>query len=128
MKFRRTILHPKLGRRREPPIIPYNPLHKARCPFCRSMDTMYVPAIATGHCNACRKSWRFLADPEGTSFERPTIRPRRIDYRDLLGFCIAMRRNKASYREARERYAKLGIVIPEDETFERAWKEARDFA
>lgn len=112
---------------RQPPLIDYNPRHKAVCPHCRSLDTMYIPSIAEGHCNACGKSWRFLADPDA-GFERPTIKPRRIDYRDLLGFCIAMKRFKASYREARARYAKLNIVEPDEETWERAWREAKDFA
>lgn len=112
---------------KRPPVIAYNPVHKARCPHCQSMETMYVPAIAEGHCNACSKSWRFLADPDA-GFERPTIKPQRIDYADLVGFCAAMRRFKASYREARARYAKLGIVSPDEETWERAWKEAKEIA
>ena len=112
---------------RKPPLIPYNPVHKARCPHCRSLATMYIPAIAEGHCDACGGSWRFLADPDA-GFEKPTIRPQRIDYRDLVGFCLAMTRLKVSRRDARERYSKLGIVSPEEETWERAWSEAEEMA
>ncbi len=127
MKLRR-ILHPKLnGGSRRPKVIDYNPLHKAVCPWCRSLSTLYIPAIAEGHCDSCGGSWRFLADPEA-GFERPTRRPQRIDYRDLVGFCVAMHRLNVNYRAARERYSKLGIVIPDEETWERAWREAADIA
>jgi ribosomal protein S27E len=112
---------------RRPPVIPYNPVHKARCPHCHSLDTIYVPAIAEGHCNACGRSWRFLADPDA-GFEKPTIKPKIMDYRDLLGFCIAMRRLKVRYQEARRRFDNLNIVSPAEETWERAWRESSDLA
>ena len=120
---------PKLnGHRRKPEVIPYNPVHKARCPWCRNLQTVYIPAIAEGFCNACGKGWRFLADPEA-GFTKPTIKPRRIDYRDLVGFCIIMRRRKVrSLDDAMVRYRKLGIVEPARETFERAWNEAGEMA
>jgi ribosomal protein S27E len=129
MKRRRSFLLGLNGKHhREPETIPYNPVHKARCPYCRNLQTVYVPAIAEGHCNACGKSWRFLADPEA-DFERPTIKPRRIDYRDLVGFCIVMRRRKIrDLDEAVDRYRKLGIVEPDRDTFERAWLDAEQFA
>lgn len=128
MKLRRLFnLGDRSNRTRKPPVIPYNPVHKARCPHCRSLATIYIPVIAEGHCDSCSKSWRFLADPDA-GFERPTIRPRRIDYKDLVGFCLAMTRLGIGRREARERYAKLGIVTPEEETWERAWNDAEAMA
>jgi hypothetical protein len=119
-------VHSNGGVTRQPRVIPYNPVHKARCPWCGSVGTMYIPSIAEGHCDACGGSWRFLSDPEAT-FDRPKVRAMRIDYNDLLGFCVAMKRLKISYRDARERYGKLGIVSPEEQTWERAWREAKDF-
>ena len=120
---------PKLnGRRRRAEIIPYNPVHKARCPYCRNLQTVYVPALAEGHCNECGRSWRFLADPEA-GFTNPTIKPRRIDYRDLVGFMLVMHRQRVrTLDDAIGRYRKLGIVEPAQETFERAWNEAGEMA
>lgn len=120
---------PKLnGRRRRAEVIPYNPVHKARCPSCKNLQTVYVPALAEGHCNACGHSWRFLADPDA-SFSKPTIKPRRIDYRDLVGFMVVMRRRKVrTLDEAIATYRRLGIVEPDRETFERAWNEGGEMA
>ena len=116
------------GRKREPEVIPYNPVYKARCPSCHSLATVYVPVLAEGHCNACGRSWRFLADPDAR-FERPTIKPRRVDYRDLVGFMVVMRRRKVrKLDDAIEHYRALGIVEPERETFERAWSDSEAMA
>lgn len=114
---------------RRPPVVPYNRAHKARCPFCGSLATLYIPAIAEGHCDECGKSWRFLADPDADPFVHPRYKPKSITYADLVGFCVAMLRiGVRRIDEAKTRYARLGIAAVEDETWERAWRDAKERA
>jgi hypothetical protein len=112
---------------RSAPVIPFNPTHREICPHCNSLATIYVPALAEGHCDACGGSWRFLTDPAGTALDRASRRPQQVAYSDVLGFCVVARRKGWTWREAKDRYNKLGIPAVADETWERAWKEAKDF-
>jgi hypothetical protein len=123
---RRRLL-PHRGIKRRPPVIEYNPIHRAICPWCGSLGTLYIPAIAEGHCDTCGRSWRFLADPDGEPFVHPKHKPKQIDYADLVGFCVAMLRTGVRrIDEAKDRYRKLNIAAVDPETWERAWADAKD--